>query len=123
MAAGAAIGAKRCLAVARGLVVPWWSGDGPAVGPVCEPEGDEPPEVDGGDAVGEPELVAVDAAVAEPPAAAHEPGDAALDHGPVLSVEVGEGVGGGEAAGGSEQPVVGVQGDDPPPGGGRASGP
>lgn len=88
------------------------SGDGPAVGGVGEAEGDEPVEVDRGGAVGEPDPVAVEAAVADLAVrAAHQPGDGALDHGAVLSVEVGERVGAGEDTGGGEQAVVGVQHD------------
>jgi hypothetical protein len=83
------------------------------VGP-WEAEVDHAGEVDPGGAVGEPEPVAVDAAVAESPVgAADEPGDAAFDHGAVLPVCVGEGLGHGEGSGGGEQAMVGVHHDDP----------
>ena len=86
-----------------------------------EAEVDEPLQVDGGDAVAEPEPVAVGAVVAESAVGADEPGDAAFDHGPVLAVGDVELVGLGEGAGSGEQAMVGVQRDDPPVVGGGAA--
>ena len=73
----------------------------------CEAEVDEASQVDRGAAVGEPDPVAGDAAVADlAAAAAHEPGDGSFDHRAVLSVGVGELGGEGVGAGGGEQVVV-----------------
>jgi hypothetical protein len=86
------------------------SGDRPGA-PVGEAEADEALEVDGGAAVGPPELVAVEAAVTEPPVGApYEPGDGAFDHGSMFSVGGLEVGGGGVRSGRGEQVVVGVGG-------------
>lgn len=58
---------------------------------MAETEVDQAAQVDGGDAVGETELVAFDAAVAHPTVTVgDEPRDRAFDHGPVLPVVVDE---------------------------------
>lgn len=97
------------------------SGDGPAGVGAGEAEVDEPVEVDGGGAVGEPDAVAFDAAVAElAVGSADEPRDAAFDHRAVLPVGVIEDVGARERAGRGEERVVGVQHDHAAVLGGRA---
>ena len=85
-----------------------WSGDGPAVGVVGEAEVDEPLEVDGGGAVGEPDAVGGDASVGDTAAGADEPGEAAFDHGPEPLVVGGEVVVSPGASGFDEFGVVGV---------------
>src|SRR5215207_5658638 len=58
---------------------------------VGEPELDEPLEVDGGGAVGEPDAVAGGASEGDASAGAHEPGEGAFDHRAPASVVGGEG--------------------------------
>ena len=67
------------------------SADCPAGGSAGDAEVDESSEVDRGDAGGECELVAFDAAVADTSVSAgDEPRDGSFDHGPVLAVVVGD---------------------------------
>ena len=89
----------------------------------CESEVGEALEVDSGCAGGEPDAVALGAAVGASSAVVHEPGDAARGHGPVPPVGVLEfGCGCLEACD-VQQVVVGVQFDGAPGFGGGASEP
>src|ERR1019366_3016146 len=57
---------------------------------VVQAEHGEAAQVEGGGAVVEPVVVFGDAAVADFPVSADQPGDGAFDHGPVLAVDVAE---------------------------------
>ena len=87
-----------------------------------EAEVDEASQVDRGAAVGEPDAVAGDAAVADfAAAAAGEPGDGAFDHRAVLPVGLGERGGEGVGSGGGEQVVMDVDLEDLAAGGAGAA--
>src|SRR5438270_10662671 len=91
------------------------SGEVPgAVGSGGESEVEESLQVDGSAAMGPAEPVAFDAAEAQSPVGSSgEPGQAALDHGPLVSVDPGELDGGRLFPSGGEELVVRVQGDGP----------
>src|SRR4051795_10335521 len=99
---------------------PLSGGELPAVG-VAEAEGEEPSEVDGGGTVGQPQPVAGETAVGDASAGAHEPGEAAFDHGPPASVVVGEVAVAPGPAGIDEFGVVGMDMQGPAVTGGGAA--
>ena len=80
-----------------------WSGQLPCPAAVGEAEGEQPAQVERGDAVVEPGVVLLDPAVGHASVAAGEPGDGAFDHGPVGPV------GGLERLVGGPLPVVALQ--------------
>src|SRR5262249_34606279 len=88
-----------------------------AVAGAGEPEVDEPAEVEGGGPVVEPDVVLGDAAVA----GGDEPGDGRLDRRPPPAVFVLPGGVGGGPAGGGQQGVLGVDGQNAPGLGGGAA--
>ncbi len=80
-----------------------------------EPEADQAAQVKGGGPVVGPSVVLGDAPVGDAAVAVGgEPGDGPFDRGPPPAVFVLPGRVGGGAAGGGQQGVLGVDGEDPP---------
>src|SRR6266542_1943656 len=83
---------------------------------VVQAQGDQPSKVDRGDPERQPQLVAKDAAVANPAVAiGDEPGDRALDHRAVSSIRALERLGLGVEPCADHEVVMGVNGHHPTP--------
>src|SRR4029077_16045015 len=113
-----AVGRWWMQALRRGLL-----GDSPIRAGVVQAPGDQSAEIDRGDAVVQPPVVFGGPAVAQFAVAAHDPGDAAFDHWPVLSVNRLKFRCFGLSAGSEQHRVVLVQGEFSAPLGGGAAGP
>ena len=90
-------------------VSPLSLGDGPGGACVVQSQGDEAAKIDRRDAVMKPGIVLGRSAVAQSSVAAHDPGDAAFDHRPVLAVDHAKFGGLGLLAGSQERRIVVMQ--------------